>query len=66
MAIPSECDHPMTPALSIAASPSPDTRQEIGIGVLSRPQTIHLALAALYRLAGKRTFGSPDAGLLGA
>ncbi|MGB3670470.1 MAG: hypothetical protein WA783_04430 [Phormidesmis sp.] len=44
MAIPLECDRPMLPALSIAASLSPDTRQDIGIQVLSRSQPIsHIA-----------------------
>ncbi|MGC1307093.1 MAG: hypothetical protein WA885_07680 [Phormidesmis sp.] len=37
-------DRPMPPALSIAASLSPDTRQDIGIQVLSRSQPIsHIA-----------------------
>ena len=42
----------MTPALSIAASLSPDIRQEIGIQVLSRSQPIS-HIAATHQVSRK-------------
>ena len=49
----------MTPALSIAASLSPDTRQEIGIQVLSRSQSIS-HIAAAHQVSRKFVYRQGD------
>ncbi|MEO0707655.1 MAG: hypothetical protein AAF050_18585, partial [Cyanobacteria bacterium J06649_5] len=49
----------MTPALSIAASLSPDTRQEIGIQALSRSQSIS-HIAATHQVSRKFVYQQGD------
>ena len=53
------CDPPMTPALSVASSLSPDIRQDIGIQVLSRSQPIS-HIAATHQVSRKFVYQQGD------
>ena len=59
MAIPLWCDRPMLLALFIAASLSPDTRQDIGIQVLSRSHPIS-HIAATHQVSRKFVYQQGD------
>ena len=59
MAISSECDRSMLPALSIAASLSPDARQDIGTPVLSRSHPIS-HIAATHQVSRKFVYQQGD------
>ena len=57
-------DRPMPPALSIAASLSPDTRQDIGIQVLSRSHPIS-HIATQHQVSRKFVYQQGEKALLG-